>query len=117
MKTLTKEKIIEILGKYHNWLDNEFEHPVYNRRYIDDFASELTAESAPESDQSKLISKYKEALIKIANPLKWMQDHLKEGETINGMMAIRLCGDANYLSNIAKEVLESDIAELKTPKQ
>lgn len=43
----------------------------------------------------------REALEKIANPINFMQAELKEGETINGQMAIQLSNDAAYLKSIA----------------
>ncbi len=47
----------------------------------------------------------REALDRIANPIKWMQLDLKEGEQINGQYAIQLSNDAAYLKGIANKTL------------
>lgn len=48
-----------------------------------------------------------EALEEIVNPLKYMQDDLKEGEVLNGIMAIQLSDSAAYLKEIARKALSN----------
>ena len=51
---------------------------------------------------------YKEALKEIESPISFMQDRLQEGEKLNGIMAIELSKDHNYLKGIARKVLSSE---------
>lgn len=46
-----------------------------------------------------------QALKDIIDPIGSFQRGLKEGETINGLMAIRLSEDHNYLKEIAQKAL------------
>jgi hypothetical protein len=63
--------------------------------------------------RDKLIKKLEEALNKIAFPLKYLQNKAKEeGTIINGMMALSICQDANWLKQIAEDCL-IEIASLK----
>ncbi|MFA5195583.1 MAG: hypothetical protein WC401_07275 [Bacteroidales bacterium] len=58
------------------------------------------------TDKDKLIEKQREALRKIAFPLKYLKDKAdKEGAIFNGMMALQICQDANWLKQIAKDCL------------
>ena len=69
--------------------------------------------TAIEKKQEELIEKYKDALEKIANPIGWMQnDAEKRGLRLDGMWAIKLAEDHNYLREIASKAL-SELAELK----
>jgi len=58
-----------------------------------------------------LQAKYKacvEALEKIANPLKHLQyEAMQKGEQLNGVMAIQLSNDANWLKSIATTALNN----------
>jgi hypothetical protein len=67
------------------------------------------------TDKDKLIEKQREALSKIAFPLKYLKDKAdKEGATLNGMMALQICQDANWLKQIAEDCLmETDELEAK----
>ena len=52
------------------------------------------------------LSRYREALDRIARPLWWMQrDAKREGYKINGAMAANLADSGSYLSGIAKKAL------------
>lgn len=46
-----------------------------------------------------------EALNRIKSPISFMQKELKEGEHLNGVYAVQLARDANYLQSIAKKAL------------
>lgn len=50
---------------------------------------------------------YIKALQEIVEPIKFLQDRLKEGEQLNGAMAVTLSKDANYLKEIAKKALQN----------
>jgi hypothetical protein len=45
----------------------------------------------------------RDALERIAFPIKAIQKHLKEGERINGQMVYQLSNDPQFLKDIAKE--------------
>lgn len=65
-------------------------------------------------DKDKLIiEKLKVALDKIANPIKFMQDNLKEGESLNGLMALQLANSPIWLKQIAEDAL-SEISSLES---
>lgn len=51
------------------------------------------------------ISNLKEALKAIANPIKHMQESLKDDEQLNGPYAITLANDPHYYRNIAEKAL------------
>lgn len=54
-------------------------------------------------------SKYKEALKKIANPVKYLEDEAKKiGANLNGHIAVELANDANYLRGIAINALKGE---------
>jgi hypothetical protein len=53
------------------------------------------------SQLKKQVEYLKSALEKISNPIKSMEQELKEGETLNGQYAIQLSNDASYLKSIA----------------
>jgi hypothetical protein len=67
---------------------------------IDSMNSELTQLKAENE-------RLKAALEQISNPIKFMQNNLKEGEKLDGFYAIQLSQSASYLKDIAKEALES----------
>lgn len=46
------------------------------------------------------------ALEEIVNPIKFMQDRLKEGEKLEGTWAVLLSKDASYLREIAEKALK-----------
>ena len=48
------------------------------------------------------------ALDEIANPIKYMNLRLKEGERLNGLFANSMSDSANYLKEIATEVLSAN---------
>ena len=51
------------------------------------------------------ISGLEEALEEIINPIRFMQERLEEGEQLNGMVAVQLANNAEYLRDIAKAAL------------
>lgn len=51
------------------------------------------------------LSKMIFSLKKIANPIEFMKNELKEGERLNGQYAFQLSIDPNYLKQIAKDAL------------
>lgn len=54
----------------------------------------------------EIASKYKKALERIADPVRFLQEKAeREGRVLDGMMAYQLTNDPRYLRNIAKEVL------------
>ena len=61
----------------------------------------------------------KTALQKIANPIAFMQEEaVKEGAQLNGMMAIQIASDPNYLKNIAQTALNLvDIIEFNAKEK
>jgi hypothetical protein len=54
------------------------------------------------------IKKYKESLKEIESPISFMRNRLQEGEELNGIMAIELSKDHNYLKGIARKVLSDE---------
>ena len=46
------------------------------------------------------------ALYKIAYPIKYLQSNLKEGEQLNGVMALELADNSSWLKEIARAALE-----------
>lgn len=69
---------------------------------IINICSQIGIEKQNEIDNIKL------ALKEIESPISFMQDRLQEGEKLNGMMAIELSKDHNYLKGIARKVLSSE---------
>lgn len=61
----------------------------------------IKSEQVPTSDVAALV----EALEEIINPVRFMQERLEEGEQLNGMAAIQLAKDPEYLKDIAKAAL------------
>lgn len=51
------------------------------------------------------VEKLAEALQEIINPIEKMRKDLKEDERLEGMYAVQLSNDANYLKSIAKKAL------------
>ena len=47
------------------------------------------------------VAKLVEALEEIVNPVRFMRERLEEGEQLNGMVAVQLAKDAEYLKGIA----------------
>jgi hypothetical protein len=47
------------------------------------------------------VAKLVEALEEIIHPVRFMQERLEEGEQLNGMVAVQLAEDAEYLRDIA----------------
>lgn len=47
----------------------------------------------------------REALERIVNPVKWEQEHLKEGYTLNGAMLVLMLKDPEYYKSIARDAL------------
>ena len=61
----------------------------------------IYASPQPTPDVAKLV----EALEEITRPVLFMRRRLKEGEQLNGMMAVQLGKDAGYLKDIATAAL------------
>jgi hypothetical protein len=57
------------------------------------------------------IAKLRVALEEIAQPIAFIRKNLKEGEALNGSMAIALANDPNYLKGIAKAALRDVFKE------
>ncbi len=53
-----------------------------------------------------------DALKKISNPIRWIQENKKPNEVINGMMAIQLAESHSYLKQIAIDALR-ELGEIK----
>jgi hypothetical protein len=49
----------------------------------------------------------KEALDRIADPIAYMERNLKEGERLDGMMAIHIANNPEYLKKIAEAAIKS----------
>ena len=49
----------------------------------------------------------REALERIANPIAYMERNLKEDERLNGMMAIQISNNAEYLKGIAEAAIKN----------
>jgi len=64
----------------------------------------VEAESTIATLQAR-VEELEKALGKIAYPIKTLEAELKEGEQLNGVAAIQLSNDANYLKQIAKNAL------------
>lgn len=47
----------------------------------------------------------REALKEIVNPIQFMRDRLRADERLNGMMAIQISNNPNYLKEIARKAL------------
>jgi hypothetical protein len=58
------------------------------------------------SEANERIKVLEDALNKIAYPIKYLQSNLKEGEQLNGVMALELADNSNWLKEIAREALE-----------
>lgn len=63
-------------------------------------AKELVSKQ-PASDVTVLVT----ALEEIIAPIQFMQERLEEGEQLNGMLAVQLTKDPEYLKDIAKDAL------------
>lgn len=55
------------------------------------------------------IERLKGALRSVAYPIKHLQDGLKEDERLDGMMAIQLSNDTQYLKGLAQKALEHNL--------
>lgn len=51
------------------------------------------------------------ALSEIVSPISYMQNRLKEGEQLNGIYAVKLADDANYLRGIAANAIDDQISQ------
>ena len=49
----------------------------------------------------------KEALDRIADPIAYMERNLKEGERLDGMMAIHIANNPEYLKKIAEAAIKN----------
>lgn len=58
-----------------------------------------------EQQPSPEVTKLVEALEGIINPIQFIQERLREGERLDGMVAVQLANDAEYLKGIAKAAL------------
>ena len=58
------------------------------------------------SEANERIKVLEDALKKIAYPIKYLQSNLKEGEQLNGVMALELADNSSWLKETAREVLE-----------
>lgn len=56
---------------------------------------------------------YLNALKAIARPIQHLQSQLKEGEGLDGIIALQLSNDADYLKGIAKKALEFENKEVE----
>jgi len=91
------EEVLEQFEPNREYPSYYHEHDVLQA--MSEWASIVSAE------KDGTIKGLREALERIANPIKWMQDNLQEGETINGVYANLLANDGNYLSGIASQAL------------
>jgi tRNA A37 threonylcarbamoyladenosine modification protein TsaB len=57
------------------------------------------------ADSQKREVMLRDALWKIAHPIDAMQSKLREGEKLNGPMAVMIASDPSYLKEIAQEAL------------
>jgi hypothetical protein len=69
--------------------------------------------------KDKIIEKQKEALNKIAFPIKYLNEKAKsEGVQLNDMMTLQICQDANWLKQIAEDcILEIESLESELVKE
>ena len=51
--------------------------------------------------EAELVQRLVDALEEIIHPVRFMQERLEEGERLNGMVAVQLAEDAEYLRGIA----------------
>lgn len=58
-----------------------------------------------QDEKDARIKELEEALDEIINPIKYMRLRLKEGERLEGMMAVALSKDASHLQSIARKAL------------
>jgi len=100
--TNEEQKLREFISKYVND-DNE---PT--------FLSDLTAlisegyvEKAKYDEAVRQRDELREALERIANPIAYMERNLKEDERLNGMMAIQISNNAEYLKGIADAAIKN----------
>lgn len=56
--------------------------------------------------EAGLVQGLVDALEEIIHPVQFMQERLEEGEQLNGMVAVQLADDAEYLRDIAIAALE-----------
>jgi len=59
------------------------------------------------SELLKQRDELREALERIANPIAYMERNLKEDERLNGMMAIQISNNAEYLKGIADAAIKN----------
>lgn len=87
------------------WIEIKCVKPNYIRQYWPPEYFELVT-TAQFSHQPCAV--YREALEKIANPIKYLQDEAKKvNAKLDGVMAIQLSNDANFLIQLATAALSA----------
>ena len=59
------------------------------------------------AETDRIVTGLVEALEEIIHPVRFMKERLEEGERLNGMVAVQLAKDAEYLRDIARKALTS----------
>ena len=98
---MKKEEILKnaIVGVVCDELDYEHGNFQFYKEEVlqamDEYASDLQSEN----------ERLKAALEEIVDPIKAMKEKLKDGEKLNGLYAVDLSNNANYLKRIAENAL------------
>lgn len=94
----------------YEWLQNYYS-------YGYSLASEKLKEKDEEISRLKAENeRLRGALSEIVSPISYMQNRLKEGEQLNGIYAVKLADDANYLRGIAVNVIKDPTPSPTTKK-
>ena len=80
---------------------------IYGQDYIYDVTAMLTAAPAAPAADAGLV----EALETIINPIEAMRRELQVGEQLNGMVAMQLASDPEYLRGVAKAAIAAHRAK------
>ena len=98
-----RNKTIAALMETKHFLESEI------RRWSESRDGIMAENEAIEERNIKLTAELaacREALMHIADPVRWMIEHLKLGEKLNGQMAIELSKDHTYLKGIAQAAMK-----------
>lgn len=106
----------EINGYQHirdGWIEGSKDYEVYDlmvrvlRKAADKYIELESYRTQSTEVKTQGAEELLEALQKIQNPVAYLQNSLKEGERLDGVMAVALSNDANWLKEIARKAIDS----------
>ena len=101
--------VIEVLEKYQKQLDPEGIEVGVSRQALDELIELYKAADKEIATKDAELARLREALEKIENPMRYLQEYAAEtGTSIDEIAAKQLSNDADWLKGIAWEALHND---------